>query len=550
MNPVQEHTATATRLSIFVQQWSMWLYVGSLAALCALEIALGALPTRIYAHDLFIFLDGAWRLACGQIPSRDFYSGYGVVVWTPLRWGLALYGYNPDSIGLVRALYTAAIGLWFVLLTRLLPRQLLWALLGSFLLVFVSAARPLGEYPTWISHAMFYNRVAYALLFLIIFEQFGAFRFAPADHPYAERRQGDLQFWGGVSTGAALVLTLLIRVSFVFPAITLVATGLFLFKPHRQRITGLLAGVLAALAFAVVCLHLDPPAFLHEAFTLNLQRGSLIDVVVGTFVDDLGVIVFTLAAGFAVAWAGFADRRTLYKYVIATVAIAACDLFLHATNSLHGDLPLASFWSLSGCVLLVSLADSEAAATARRQRMIALLVICPLAFPLFADDFASSVYAALKTVAMRSHATLRFDSPRLRSWTPRDWLGADPNFVSRNGEPLISITNEGIHLLQSLSRPQETVSSIAYANPFSFALGRQPAPGGTPSVSLMNGFSLSHPLPEKTLIGHPDLLMVERPNFVEEPTTTAVLALYPELLTKEFVLVGSSQNWTLYRRRH
>ncbi len=549
VNTVKEKFATTIRLSAFLQQWSVWLYLGSLVGLCALEVALGAMPTRVYAHDMFIFLDGAWRMANGQIPSRDFYSGYGVLVWAPLRWGLALYGDNANSLGLVRALYTAVIGLWFLLLTRLAPRRVPWILPGFFLLIFISAARPLGEHPTWVSHSMFYNRVAYALLFLIIFEQLGSFRFEAADHPTGQERHDTMQFWGGVSTGAALVLVPLLKVWFVLPGLALLATGLLLFGVQRRRLIGILSGGLGAVAFAVACLHLEPAAFLREALTLNQQRGSISGEALGTAVDDLGEIVFTLAAGLAVARAGFVHRRVSHRYVLATVAIAGCDLYCRAINAMNADLPLASFWCLCGSILLLSLPAAAAAATSRRQRMIALLVLCPLAIPLFTVDSASTVYAAYKTVAIRNHATLHFDSPRLRSWTPLDWLGENPNFVSRNGNPLILATNDGLHLLQNLGHPDETVSCVAFSNPFSYALGRRPAPGGALWLYLGSNFGLAHPLPENMLIGHPDLLMVERPNYVEESTTKAILALYPDMLTKEFALVGSSEYWTLYRRR-
>ena len=549
MNTLKEQIVPASRIATFLQRWSTWLYLSAIVGLCVLEVALGALPTRVYAHDMFIFLDGAWRLASGQIPSRDFYSGYGVLVWSPLRWGLTLYGYNADSLGLVRAFYTAVIGCWFLLLSRLAPRPVLWIVPALFLLVFVSAARPLGEHPTWVSHSMFYNRVAYALLFLIIFEQLSSFRFAGEVTSTDKSSPDTMQFWAGVSTGAALVFAPLLKVWFLVPAVALVATGLVLFGFHRRRHLGVFAGALAAFVFAVACLHLDPVAFFHEALTLNQQRGSIRGQAMGTLVDDLGEIVFTLVAGLAVAGAGFENHRIARKYVLATVAIAGCDLYCRATNSMTADLPLASFWCLSGALLLLSLSPTAALATSGLQRVIALLVLCPLTLPLAVFDSSSTAYATFKTVAIRKRATLRFESPRLHTWVPQNWLGENPNYVSRNGEPLISATNDGIRLLQNLSRPDETVSCIAFANPFSFALGRRPAPGGALWLYLGSDFSLAHPLPENTLIGHPDLLMVEQPNYVEGNTKQAILALYPGLLTKEFALVGSSQYWTLYRRR-
>jgi hypothetical protein len=172
--------------------------------------------------------------------------------------------------------------------------------------MFVSAARPLGEYPTWVSHSMFYNRVAYALVFLVIFEQLGISRFEAADNPIANQPQDKMQFWRGLSTGAALVCALLMKFWFVLPGVALLATGLILFGVHRRHLIGMLAGGLAAFGFAITCLHLQPMAFLHEALTLSQQRGAITGEALSTLVNKLGEFLFIMAAGLAVA-IGHAD---------------------------------------------------------------------------------------------------------------------------------------------------------------------------------------------------------------------------------------------------
>jgi hypothetical protein len=531
----------------FLERGSLWLYLSALAGLCILQIALGALPTRIYAHDYFIFLDGTWRLANGQIPNVDFYAGYGVLIWNPLHWGLALRGYDADGIGLTRAFYTASIGIWFLLRNWLAPRRLPSMILGLFLLMFLSAARPLGEYPTWVSHAMFYNRVGYALLFLIILEQLGVSRFAIADNAVAPLPDDKLEFWRGLSTGTALACVILVKISFFLPAGALILLGLLLFGVHRRHVSGMLSGSLAVLVVTVACLHFRPIAFLHETLTLSHQRGRMIGDAVTALVLDIGSVVFILAAGFAVLGAGFRNQLIARKYMIATVVIAGCDVFCRATNAQRGDLPLAAFWCLSGAMLLYSVPALTSAAIASRQRAIALLLLCPIATPIFVMDLSSSMYAAYETAVIRKHAALRFDSTRLRNWLPLDWLGDDPKALAENGKPLILATNDGIHLLQRLSRPDETVSCIAYDNPFSYVLGRRPAEGGAVWLSLGNNIGFHNPVPEDVAIGHPDLLMVPKSDDLEG--TSAIPSLYPNLLTKEFALTGSSQYWTLYRRR-
>ena len=90
--------------------------------------------------------------------------------------------------------------------------------------------------------------------------------------------------------------------------------------------------------------------------------------------------------------------------------------------------------------------------------------------------------------------------------------------------------------------------AIGFDNPFSFALGRKPAEGGALWLHFGNNVSVDHPAPESTIIGRPDLLMVRHADGGED-ITRKVLIDYPDLLEKQFSVVGSSEYWTLYRRR-
>jgi hypothetical protein len=396
---------------------------------------------------------------------------------------------------------------------------------------------------------MFYNRLGYALLFLIMFEQLGPFLYGTAGHALSYQARSRLHFWAGVSTGAALACTILTKISFVAPAMVLLSLGLLIFGIHRRHMIGMLAGGFGVLLIAMALLHFRPLAFLHETMTLGHQRGRIGGDAVNTLVDEIGQELFALAAGLAVAFTGCLSRRMASRYMLATVVIVLCDIFCRATNAMRGSLPLAAFWGLCGALLLLSCHAAAESRTAKQQRLIALLVLGPLAVQMFLMDLSSSLYAAYETVAVRQHPAIRLDSPRLSGWVPQDWHGEDPNFLNANGAMLILRTNDGIHLLQSLSSQNETIATIAFSNPFSFALDRRPPEGGALWLDLDNNISVAHPVPENTVIGHPDLLMVEHSGDREGSVTRAVLALYPDLLSNEFAYVGSSKFWTLYRRK-
>jgi hypothetical protein len=518
------------------------LLLAVLAGVSIVQWKLGAFPSRIYGHDLFVFLSGAWRVASGQIPYVDFYSGLGVLVWKPVQIAFVLHGYDADAIGLARAIYTAVLGVWCLLLLRR-EDKLRWL----FVLVFLSASRPLGEYPTWISHAMFYNRVGYALLFLVMIDQLSVSRFIALDASELVQRQGS--FWIGFSSGAALACTLLLKMSYTLMGVVLLGLGLVLFGVQRRHIAGVLAGGLAVLAAAIAFLHFQPVAFLHETLILSRERqGILGSQLVTVSVTELGGLAFTLAAGAVIATLAFAKRRVVARYLLATAVIVGCDIFGRATNAMWADLPLAAFWCLSGAVLLLSLPVVPAMRQWHRYSL-ALLLLCPIAIPLFLRDVVSTLYAAAQTVKTRRQATLRFDSERLSSFVPLEWKGESRSSIYDNGSLFILITNDGLHLLNALSGPRETISTISFVNPFPFALGRRPAEGGAVWFGPNNNVSVSRPLPVTMLIGHPDVLMVQKPIDSGLAEIRAIFNAYPDLLTRDYVFVGSSQYWSLYRRR-
>src|SRR5258706_16443599 len=57
------------------------LAVGVLGFLTIIAFAIGFVPVVIYTHDLFIPLDGAWRVLNGQGPHVDFATSLGAVFY-------------------------------------------------------------------------------------------------------------------------------------------------------------------------------------------------------------------------------------------------------------------------------------------------------------------------------------------------------------------------------------------------------------------------------------------------------------------------------------
>jgi hypothetical protein len=139
--------------------------IAGFAAVCALVLALPRTTvTTIYVNDLLIFLDGAHRIASGQVPNRDFHTALGPLVsyipgagyWLSGTLGGALPG------GMALALVALAPAVAHILATRLRP--VIALPFAAFLILVLAAPVNLGESIASLSFAMFYNRIGWAAL--------------------------------------------------------------------------------------------------------------------------------------------------------------------------------------------------------------------------------------------------------------------------------------------------------------------------------------------------------------------------------------------------
>ncbi|MCP5114535.1 MAG: hypothetical protein GY953_27215, partial [bacterium] len=165
---------------------------------------LGALHQRMWGEDVFIFLDGAWRILNGQRPHADFYTGLGPISYLVFAFGISLTDLDASGLGYARASVVLVIGLWSY---GLLRRRLETAPLFLFcLLTTIMAGAPvaMGDQVAETSQAAFYNRWGYAVLAILIAEAF----LSSGD----KRRE-----WrGGISSGVALAVLLFLKASYFF----------------------------------------------------------------------------------------------------------------------------------------------------------------------------------------------------------------------------------------------------------------------------------------------------------------------------------------------
>src|SRR5258708_38437819 len=115
------------------------VFFAGMALICGATSLMGAVPTRLFGHDIFFLLDNGWRVINGQRPHLDYYSPWGPVTFLVVAAGLKISGYSVDGIGYGNALAAFIMGSWtfYVAKNRLTPPLRL--LLSFFLAVLVAA---------------------------------------------------------------------------------------------------------------------------------------------------------------------------------------------------------------------------------------------------------------------------------------------------------------------------------------------------------------------------------------------------------------------------
>src|SRR3712207_3518150 len=154
-----------------LERTTFWVSGTLLCAAAAFGLLL-ALPgqtvTTAYLNDLFIFLDGAHRIASGQVPNRDFHTPLG-----PLNFYLPAMGYwLSGNLGGAMPTGMALLVLGFapvtahVLTSRLRP--VIAFPFGAFVILILAVPMNLGESIAALSFAMFYNRIGWAALAILL----------------------------------------------------------------------------------------------------------------------------------------------------------------------------------------------------------------------------------------------------------------------------------------------------------------------------------------------------------------------------------------------
>jgi hypothetical protein len=253
-------------------------------------------------------------------------------------------------------------------------------------------------------------------------------------------------------------------------------------------------------------------------------------------VDNLYLpVAFYLGFIFASArflWFG-GGRPAARTIGIAGVAVCLAGIFLLSTNFQFYGLPLNA---MAAILVLQQIAAHPRAASSHKLKQAGLLLWGSL---LVAGDLG---YEALG---------LGFGAWGRHSW--EETAGGSFHAAALRGfrtfeASYVDLVNDGLALLNQHRRPDDTVMSLDFSNPFSYALGMRPAPGGATTFHYRGNFNDAHyPAPER-LFGGASLVMIP-----VEPTekglARSVPRIYGPYLEEHFHPIGESKGWRIYRRR-
>jgi hypothetical protein len=519
-------------------------FLAGLALICGATALIGAVPTRLFGHDIFFLLDNGWRVINGQRPHLDYYSPWGPVTFLVTAAGLVISGYSVDGTGYGNALVAFIMGSWtfYVAKDRLTPPLRL--LLSFLLAVLVAAPYPLGYSPFLSTHAMVYNRYGYALLGVIVLETF-----RPSG---GNGRDARAEWIGGISTGVALSLTLFLKASFFLVAVAVVVILSAFFRRFAiRRLAGLcLGGFFAALGM-LAYLHFDALAMLSDLRMAAGARAESLDprTPLFNFLNHAGFLLAVL--GFCKATAVVLDNRippwSAWRLPLAGTFFFFVDIALMSSNQQSDGFPICAVFAI---MVLSKLMEVRQAIPVQqepsRRWYAAALCLGPLlCAPLFVSDLAGIGYGLWNKARPSPSTVLRFTTPNLK---PLLLYQPDGYSTRSNGSVYTTYVNDGVALLERETRPEEKILTMDMVNPFPYVMQRRPPRGGIAAMAYHYTLGDDHRPSDDAYFGDADIVMVPKRPSSEDMYYEDFWKAYEPGLRQKFKLVAESNWWRMYRR--
>ncbi|WP_445504202.1 hypothetical protein [Microvirga sp. G4-2] len=505
------------------------------AASCVLLLVLpGQTVTTRYLDDLFVILDGAYRVVSGQVPSRDFHTPLGPLAYYLPAAGYALAGTLGGAMPAAMALAILAFSMptIHILGSRLHP--FLALLFGVLLLLILAVPINLGEGITALSFAKFYNRIGWVALSILLIMYL---------RPIRLHKQQDL-FDALCATGLTLVM-LYTKLTYGIAAIAFLV--FMLTDRHQRRWFFATLGLLVITCVAVEMIWQSSRAYLADLhLALNVGGrlrgtwGQIADHILGNLTD---YVILAIFAGLALgrtrslrdglfylfcATTGFLIINQNFQawgiIILYTASAVAAETILRFEGKDAAN-PIERHWSVRGGAKLLFLA-----------LVLPTIVHCTAALGLH--------MISASTRAGQSIALPHLEQVRIANlWTWGEYDTADL---------YLTTIRDGAKLLSEMNLNGEKIFALDFANPFPMILNTPPPKGDMPWLQWEHTLNTSAFIPAKTLMTDVALVMEPKPAgdaTQPEPAREGLRTLYGRYIAEYFEIARETDHWKVYRRR-
>jgi len=510
-----------SRLSLSPRTWTLLI-----GFLCAALLALpGITITTKSLDELFWIVEGIDRILKGQVPNVDFHTNLGPLVYYVPALGYRLTGSVGGAMPATMAFFVVVMTLIssHVLISRLRPYLAL--LFAVFLLLILAAPMNLGEGVTGLSFAMFYNRIGWVAIALLL-------------AMYLRPRPG-LRRQTALDAVSAVILTLImIYTRATYGLVALVFLLFMLTDRHHRLWAGTSILLVAAMLVIVGMIWGGSSAYVADVWLVMqangllgrgpgefLQRGlaHIADLLLLAFLVILTLsrtwrwrdLIFFLFCAIGGLWLLSHDIQRWGVITVHAAAAVAAERLLRQMDD-HPETGQGAFVNWSG-VKLYFLAF-----------VLPTILHCGMALALYAG---AATARAGQPVAL----------PHIEGVHIADlWTGGDFNSASW----YLGTIEEGLGLLAALDQPIHQLSVPGAANIFSRVLDLQPAGGDVTQMRWDVTVNETHFIPPEDLFAHADTVLLWRTGEAAE----GVARLYLPFLQQNFTQAGESEHWTLFHR--
>lgn len=494
----------------------------AMAAICALLLALpGQTVTTAYVNDLFVFLDGAHRIAFGQVPNRDFHTALGPLVYYLPAAGLLLSGTFGAAmpVGTALAMLALAPAIGHILGSRLRPAIALPY--GAFLLLILAVPLNLGESVSALTFGMFYNRIGWAALAALLVMYL------------RPERTGARQLWFDTISAALLVLAML-YLKITYGLVALAFLGFMLLDVGQRRWAGLALVLTLGTGLVLELFWRSSAAHVAELIRAGGVSGGVrgVEGLASMVLNHLAdYVLFGLLAGLALY------RRWSFRDLLFYGFCAVGGLLIIIQNS----QPWGILTLQAGAAVAAERLIRPDGSNSREGRLAAAapLLMLALVLPTIVHSALTlGLHAALAaTKAGEDFGLPKFKELRLvKLWSPFDY-----EFSAR----YVASLREGGAALSRLEGPSH-VLVLDFVNPFSAGLGLAPPRGDASWLHWRRNVDVERFIPPEELFR--DVRIIMAPTWGVNPAP--LWDLYGPYVAASFDLVQETEGWRVHRSRH